>query len=86
MKNIPSGTIFITQAFQLDRQQNVLADIYEQVKTKDNTYATIIDGQYIRVTFEKKLSNKNDNTIYAKSADINNPASVEVFPVYTDEK
>ncbi|MEI6553701.1 MAG: hypothetical protein WCO09_03970, partial [bacterium] len=76
--------IFVSKAFQLDSNQDIIADIYDTVKTKDGNFASLTNGQYIRVTFEKTLTNKNDNTIFAKAADSNSSASIEVYPVYKD--
>ncbi|MFA6190384.1 MAG: Ig-like domain-containing protein [Candidatus Staskawiczbacteria bacterium] len=77
--------IFISQAFHLDEQQNILADIYDTVRFQDNNYTTITNNQYVRVTFDGILDNTNDNTIHAKATDPNNPARIEVYPAYTDE-
>jgi hypothetical protein len=79
--------IFISKAFQLDENQNIIADIYDTVKTQDENYATISDGQYVRVAFEKILSEKNDITLFARSTDYELPTtnSIEVYPVYADE-
>ncbi len=76
--------IFISKAFQLDTDQSILADIYDTVKTQDNNYTTITNGQSVRVTFDSPLNNKNDNTIYARATNLNSPAKIEVYPVYTD--
>ncbi|MEI7513725.1 MAG: hypothetical protein WCJ74_03845, partial [bacterium] len=45
--------IFISKAFQLDENQNIIADIYDTVKTKDGNYVSLSNNQYIRVTFEQ---------------------------------
>ena len=78
--------IFISKAFHLDQDLNIIEDIQEQVLTQDNTFATIQQNEYIRVTFEKILNNQNDNTIYAKPTDPNTPVTVESYPVYTDQE
>ncbi len=77
--------IFISQAFHLDEQQNILADIYGTVRYQDGNYVTITNNQYVRVTFDGILDNTKDNTIHAKATNPSNPAKVEVYPVYTDE-
>ncbi len=79
--------IFISKAFQLDTDQTILSDIYDTVKTQDGNYATITNNQYVRFTFEKTLTNKNDNTIYARATNYplqTTNSSIQVFPVYTD--
>ncbi|MGA2418342.1 MAG: hypothetical protein ABSF55_03835 [Candidatus Staskawiczbacteria bacterium] len=78
------GTIFISKAFQLDSNKNILADIYDQVKAQDKNYATVPSGNYIRATFSSILNNKNDNTIYARPNSIGQSSKIEVYPVYTD--
>jgi uncharacterized protein YjdB len=77
--------IFISKAFQLDAQQNIIADIYNTVKDQDGNYVTITDGQYIRATFLNSLSSKNDNTIFAKATNPAASATIEVYPAYIDE-
>ena len=80
--------IFISKAFQLDNQQNIIADIYPQTQTKDGNYASLTDGQFIRVTFDQTLTNKNDNTIYARPHSAEGSAeqaTIQVYPAYTDQ-
>ncbi len=60
--------IFITKALEMDENGEIVGDIYDEVKNQDNTWAIIPDGHTVRVTFEKFLTNKNDNTIYARPA------------------
>ncbi|MGD0576648.1 MAG: DUF1566 domain-containing protein [Candidatus Staskawiczbacteria bacterium] len=76
--------IFISKAFQLDSNQNIVADIYSQVQTQDNVFATIPSQNYVRATFYQTLDNTKDITIYARATDSNTPVSINVFPVYTD--
>ena len=76
--------IFISKAFQLDADKNIIADIYDQVSVQDGTFATVSDDEYVRVTFYETLTNKNDNTIYAKPTNPSQPSTIEVYPVYTD--
>ncbi|MGB8815959.1 MAG: FISUMP domain-containing protein, partial [Minisyncoccia bacterium] len=76
--------IFISKAFQLDQDQTIVADIYDQVQTLDNNYTTIPDANYIRATFYQTLDNTKDITVYAKPTDSNTLGSIEVFPVYID--
>ena len=76
--------IFITKALELDENGEIKEDIYDLVKDQDNTWATIADGHTVRVTFEKFLTNKNDNTIYARPAQAGTTTSakIEVYHVY----
>ena len=76
--------IFISKAFQLDENKDIVADIYDQVQAKDNNWAVIPDGNYVRVTFTKPLTNKNDNTIYARPTASSASVKIEVYPVYDD--
>ena len=76
--------IFISKAFKLDADKNIIADVYDQTRYLDNNWIDLNDGQYIRATFDRVLDNTKDNTIYAKPTEINNPASIEVYPVYSD--
>ena len=76
--------IFISKAFQLDQNKNIIADIYDTVNTKNQNYATIETNQYVRVTFAKTLTNQNDITLYARATNVGQPARIEVYPVYPD--
>src|SRR3989339_405765 len=73
---IDKDEIYITQAQHLDSERNFLNDIYFEVGEKDNLFKYIPEGDYVRVTFEKNLTNENDITIYAKSV---NQSVVEVY-------
>jgi len=78
--------IFISKAWHLDSNQEILEDIYDTVATQDNIYATVPQNDFVRVTFEQILDNTKDITIHARpnSQSIGNP-TIEVYPVYTDE-
>ena len=76
--------IFISKAFQLDSDQNIIADIYPETQAKDGDYASLSDGQYVRATFGQVLDKTKDTTIYARPTDSTQPATIEVYPVYTD--
>ena len=78
--------IFISKAFQLDQNQNIIADIYTQTQSQDGIYASVTDGEYVRVTFDQILNNTKDTTIYAQSADPTQQTMIEVYPVYTDSE
>ena len=71
--------IFISNALQLDADKNTLADIYDLVNTRDQNFASLQDGQFVRVTFEKLLDSTKDITIYAKATNENSPATIEVY-------
>jgi len=77
--------IFISKAFKLDENREIIEDIYDNVRYKDNIWTTVENNQYVRVTFEQILDNTKDNTIYAKPAMLDVAVTVKVYPVYTDE-
>ena len=86
--------IFISKAFLLDENREILEDIYEQVRSNEQTwqpgtYASVPQGNYVRVTFEKILTSSNDITIHMRPNPQNSPgltAIIEVYPVYEDEQ
>jgi len=79
------GIIVITDAEHLDSDKNLISDIYDWVKIKDNNWSeTINDGEYVRVTFEKNLTSENDISVYARST-TENPSSIEVYKKDSDE-
>ncbi len=81
------GPILISKAQHLDTNKNLISDITEQTRVKDNVYCEPIrNGEYVRVTFEQVLNRNCDNSIYARPINPNKPAEIEVYPVYTDQK
>ncbi|MBI2042800.1 hypothetical protein HYT25_00225, partial [Candidatus Pacearchaeota archaeon] len=59
--------ILVSKAEHLDENKNFISDIYEQVKELDGIWSEEIpDTHYVRVTFEKNLTNENDITIYPR--------------------
>ena len=72
--NVPSLSnqtyelILITKAVHLDSNRSFIEDIYDVVKEQDNNWSLIPAGDYVRVTFEKNLTNENDITLYARKA------------------
>ncbi|MEK6928176.1 MAG: hypothetical protein AABX11_07115, partial [Nanoarchaeota archaeon] len=64
--------IEISSAAHLDSNRAFVEDIYDYVNAQDNNWTYVPAGDYVRVTFEKNLTNKNDITIYAKPNDCNN--------------
>ncbi len=70
--------IVITKAIHLDENKNYIEDIYEQVKTLDNVWSeTISDGDYVRITFEQKLDNTKDITLYPRV--VSGTPKIEVY-------
>ncbi len=57
--------IVITKAEHLDLNRSFISDIYDSVRELDGIWSeTINDGEYVRVTFEKNLTNENDITLW----------------------
>jgi len=77
--------IFISKAFELNQDKEPIQDIYDSVRTKDGNWVSVSNGHYVRATFQQALDNTKDNTIYAKPTNQTQSATIEVYPVYTDE-
>jgi len=69
------GTIYATQAEHLDSNKAFVEDVFGFVKAQDNSWTTIPDGDFVRVAFEKNLTNKKDISIYARG----NNSQIEVY-------
>ena len=77
--------IEIISAEHLDENRNFIQDIYDSVKALDNVWSPeISNGEYVRITFEQKLSFWNDITIYPRIVS-GNPR-VEVYEINSNEK
>ncbi len=60
--------IIVTNAQHLDENRTFIEDIYDSVKALDNIWSPEIkNNEYIRVTFQENLTNKNDITLYPKT-------------------
>jgi len=61
------AVIEIDDAEHLNTNRKFISDITDEVKYLDEIWSEeISDGEYVRVTFEKKLSSSDDITIYPK--------------------
>jgi len=70
--------ILISKAEHLDTNRNFISDIYKEVYSLDNIWSnTINENEFVRVRFEKKLSNKNDITIYPRV--VSGSPKIEVY-------
>src|SRR3989344_4644178 len=69
--------ILITRAEHLDSNKTFIEHVYDYVKSRDDNWTMIPNGDYLRVTFEKNLTNENDITLYAKSG--NSSATIDVY-------
>ena len=75
--------IVITKAEHLDENRAFVSDIYDFVKNEDGIWSeTISNGEYVRVTFERSLTNKNDITLVARA---NTSSSIEVLRLGENE-
>ena len=70
--------IEITKAEHLDENRSFIEDVYDYVKARDNNWTEIPKGDYLRVTFEQKLDNTRDITLYARSTE-NSSSGIEVY-------
>ena len=76
--------ILIVNALHLDSNRNFLENVFEEVYEKDDVWKIIPDGNFVRVTFEKNLTNEKDITVYAKSDSPN--ARIEIYEKDSSEK
>ena len=74
--------ILVRKAEHLDVNRNFISDVYPLVQFKDYNFTTISNGEYLRVHFERNLTNKNDITIYARGSG----AKIEVYKKGESEK
>ena len=78
--------IVITKAEHLNENREFISDIYNEVYRKDGIWSEpIYHDEYVRVTFERNLTNRNDITFYVR----NNQGLdtiVEVYYYDSDEK
>jgi len=58
--------ILITKAEHLDSNRSFIEDVYEYVNAQDNNWTAVPEEDYLRVTFEKNLTNTKDITLYAR--------------------
>jgi hypothetical protein len=73
------NNINIIDAEHLDSNGNVINNVYNEVKDLDSLFSEVKPNEFLRVYFEKNLTNKNDITIYAKSK-YNKQSRIEVYP------
>jgi hypothetical protein len=77
--------IEISRAEHLDTNRENGKDIYETVKALDNNWSEAInENEYVRVTFQQKLDNSRDITIYPRIVS-GNPR-IEVYEINGTEK
>ena len=83
-KNGQDNVIRVLKVFKLDENKNPVEDITEKIKAKDDNWATVNGGQYIRVVFERPLNSANDITIYAREAKPASEAGLASLEVYAE--
>ena len=77
--------IVITKAEHLNSDREFISDIYNEVKELDDVWSEAInDNEYIRVVFEKNLTNQNDITFYPRI--ISGNPIIEIYEKDSDEK
>lgn len=76
--------IVIAKAEHLDENRSFISDIYPEVMELDDIYSEeILDGEYVRVTFERNLTSDRDITIYPKI--ISGIPIIEVYEINGEE-
>ncbi|NCN86665.1 DNRLRE domain-containing protein [archaeon] len=58
--------ILISKAEHLDENRTFIEEVYDLVKEQDYVFSNISNKEYLRVSFEKNLTNENDITVYAR--------------------
>jgi len=77
--------IIITKAEHLDSERNYISDIYDSVKELDGNWSeTIPSEDYVRVTFERKLYNTKDITLYPRI--VSGEPKIEIYGADRAEK
>ncbi|PIN70775.1 hypothetical protein COV93_00075, partial [Candidatus Woesearchaeota archaeon CG11_big_fil_rev_8_21_14_0_20_43_8] len=78
--------IEVTDALHLDETYGFISNVYDEVHEQDSLWSEpIMHGEYVRVTFERELSDGNDITIYARNNQSRN-TTVEVYLANTTQK
>ncbi|MBS3077001.1 hypothetical protein J4233_01885 [Candidatus Pacearchaeota archaeon] len=79
------GIIEITSANHLNSDRVVISNVYNEVKELDGIWSeTIPDTHYVRIKFEKNLTNRNDITIFPRT--ISGNPRIEVYEKDGTEK
>jgi len=74
------GEVNATNALHLDSSYRFISNIFEQIKLKDDVWSeTINSGHFVRVTYQKNLTNNNVIDVYVKKK--TSDASFVVYPV-----
>ena len=72
------GIIKITKANHLDSNRERISNIYPEVRELDNLWSEeILNGEYVRVTFQIPLDNTKDITIYPRV--VNGTPRIEIY-------
>ncbi len=77
--------IYISNAVRLDAGRTPVEDVYDKVFRQDNVWTTVGQNEYLRVTFEKPLTDKNDITIYARPNMEGQSPYVQVYVAGTNQ-
>ncbi|MGV8130532.1 MAG: hypothetical protein ACP5N7_00340, partial [Candidatus Pacearchaeota archaeon] len=77
LSNQTFNIILIISALHLDENRQFISDIYNETRELDDYWSeTIPNGHYVRVTFERNLTNENDITIFPRAGLGNNISEI----------
>ena len=83
--SVAYGIIKITAALHLDSNKTVLSDIFPEVSALDDIWSENIPaGDYVRVTFAKNLTNKNDISLVPRN--VSGTPIIEVYEIDRSNK
>ncbi|MBU0958679.1 MAG: LamG domain-containing protein, partial [Nanoarchaeota archaeon] len=78
--------IEITSAVHLDSNRDFISDIYNETYILDDVWSeAIYSGEYVRITFEKALTEENDITVFTRNNLNNSNLTIEVYHYNSDE-
>ena len=88
LSNQTFNIIVIINAQHLNSTRNFISNIYNETRELDGVWSeSIYAGNFVRVTFERNLTNVNDITIYPRAANGTNVSdiSVEIYEFSKNE-
>jgi hypothetical protein len=75
------GMVPISKALRLDANKNIIEDIYSGVGERDSNYVSLLNNQYVRVTFESLLDSTRDITIFGRPTNNDNESIIEAYSI-----
>ncbi|MCA9485600.1 MAG: LamG domain-containing protein, partial [Nanoarchaeota archaeon] len=77
--------IYITGAEHLDVNREFISDIYDEVSELDGIFSeSILDGEYVRITFERELDSTKDITVYPRI--VSGSPRMEIYEINGSQK